>query len=105
MSDFKAKDKIKRGPVVEVATRTYSEPIPDDMLPRFEAAGLVVDDNDHSVAIYRAGFKVGAVWGPAVEGDWFGGTTEANIARKPTRDEALACVLDLLAVPSSDVPS
>jgi hypothetical protein len=88
-----AETKIKLGPVVEVTQRRYSEPIPDDLLARFEAAQLVFDDNDHSVAIYRAGFKVGSVWGPAVEGDWFGGTTEENITRLPTRDEALEYVL------------
>jgi hypothetical protein len=89
--------KIKRGPVVEVREREYSGPIPDSMLPRFEAAGLVVDDNDHDVTLYRAGFGHAAVWGPAVEGHWFARYRSAEAVRVAGRDEALTYLLDQFA--------
>jgi hypothetical protein len=89
--------KIKRGPVVEVATRQYSEPIPDEMLPRFEKARLTVDDNDHAVSIYDYGTCVAVVWGPAVEGDWFSRCNgDDQAVRVTTRDDALIRALDAL---------
>lgn len=89
--------KIKCGPVVEVTPRQYSEPIPDAMLPRFEKAKLTVDDSDHAVQIYDVGVCVAVVWGPAVEGDWFSRCNgDEQAVRVPTRDDALARVLDVL---------
>jgi hypothetical protein len=91
----------KRGPVVEVDARRYSEPIPDALLAKFDAAGLVLDDSDHAVIVYRAGRSVGSVWGPAVEGDWFAATTPDNGVRVATRDDALTHLLDTIAGASS----
>src|SRR5689334_3624754 len=80
--------------VVAVNRRTYSEPIPDHFLPEFEAAGLVVDDNDSEVIVYRDGRKVGAAWGPAVEGHWFAYAGTTTAVRVADRDMALRHVID-----------
>jgi hypothetical protein len=87
--------KIKRGPVVAVAARTYSEPIPDEFLPLFEQAGVAVDDNDHHVTIYRGGSDYSFVWGPAVEGHWFARHGSDNGVRVPDRDAGLRWALGI----------
>jgi len=81
--------------VVAVAERQYSEPIPDEFLPLFVADGLRVDDNDHDVIAYRAGKKVGAVWGPAVEGHWFAYRGDSQAVRVAGRDAGLRHMLGL----------
>jgi len=91
--------KIERGhahkrTLVAVASRLWSEPIPDEFLLRFEAAGLVVDDEDHAVTVYSAGSKVGAVWGPAIEGDWFAFYGQTDPVRVPSRDAGLRHLLE-----------
>jgi hypothetical protein len=85
--------KLKRGPVVSVPDRRFSEPIPDAVTAAFDDAQLVVDDNDHTYTVYDAGKGVAAVWGPAVEGDWFVRLGAAEAFRKPTRDAALLAVV------------
>jgi len=90
--------------VVAVAERHWSDPIPDEFLALFEAAGLVIDDNDHTVIAYRHGRKIGAVWGPAVEGHWFAYRSDTPCATFPDhgqqarrvadRDEGLRHLLD-----------
>lgn len=97
--------KIQRGhahkaTVVAVATRRWSEPIPDQFLPLLESAGLVVDDNDHNVIAYRHGKKIGSVWGPAVEGHWFAyrdGTEAVRVVG--TRDDGLRHLLGEAVAP------
>jgi hypothetical protein len=81
--------------VVAVRNRRWSEPIPDEFLPRFEAAGLVVDDNDHQVIVYASGHKVGAVWGPAADGtgEWFSYRAGTDPVRVPDRDAGLRHLL------------
>jgi hypothetical protein len=81
--------------VVAVAKRQYSDPIPDEFLPLFVADGLRVDDDDHNVIAYRAGKKVGAVWGPGVEGHWFAYRDGSDAARVADRDAGLRHMLGL----------
>ncbi len=95
--------KVQRGhahsaTVVAVAVRRWSDPIPDDFLPLFEAAGLVVDDSDDEVIAYRDGVKVGAVWGPAVEGHWFAYRDGTGPVRVATRDDGLRHLLGITVV-------
>lgn len=80
--------------LVAVASRRWSDPIPDEFLPLFEAAGLVVDDNDHYVIGYLAGHKMGAVWGPAVEGHWFAYYGQTEPVGVANRDAGLRHWLD-----------
>jgi hypothetical protein len=92
--------KIRRGiqhaaTVVAVSMRHYSEPIPDEFLPQFEAAGIVVDDNDHDVIFYRAGRKVGAVFGPSVSGGWFAYRDPTGVINVDDRDAGLRHVLTI----------
>lgn len=86
-------EKIKRGPVVAVSDRKYSDPIHDQFLPLFERAGLVVDDNDHNVIVYEAGRKVASVWGPAAEGYWFAYWKTTEPVRVESRDDGLRHVI------------
>lgn len=86
--------KLKRGPVVSVPDRRYSEPIPDAVLTAFDDAQLIVDDYDHSYTVYDAGKGVAAVWGPAVEGDWFVKVGEPEAWREPSRDAALLAAVN-----------
>lgn len=86
--------KLKRGPVVSVPDRKYSEPIPDEVIAAIDAAGLVVDDNDLAYTVYDAGRGIAAVWGPAVEGHWFVRLGAAEASRKSTRDAALLAVVE-----------
>lgn len=86
--------KLKRGPVVSISNREYSEPIPDSILAALDAAQLVLDDNDHTYTAYDAGKGIAVVWGPAVEGDWFVRLGAAEASRKPTRDAALLTVVE-----------
>jgi hypothetical protein len=88
-------DRIKRGRISAVAERTWTEPIPDEFLAALDAAGLIVDDNDHNVIVYRAGHKYGSVWGPAVEGHWFAHRDGSDPTRVPDRDSGLRHVLGL----------
>ena len=88
-------DRIKRGRISAVAGRTWTEPSPDEFLTAIEAAGLVVDDNDHNVIVYRAGRKYGSVWGPAIEGHWFAYRNGCDPLRVPDRDGGLRHVLGL----------
>jgi hypothetical protein len=81
--------KIKRGPVVEVPKREWTEPIPDELLADAERAGLVLDDNDHNVIAYLAGRKYSSAWGPAVEGHWFVQRLNEEAIRVVDRDAAL----------------
>lgn len=87
--------KLKRGPVVSVPDRKFSEPIPDEVIAAIDAAGLVVDDNDLAYTVYDAGRGIAAVWGPAVEGHWVVRLLGASEAfRRPTRDAALLAVVE-----------
>lgn len=86
---------IKRGPLVAVRDRHYSEPIPDEFLPLFEAAQLRVDDNDHHVTLYRGGCNYSFVWGPSVEGQWFARHNSDNGVRVADRDAGLRWALGL----------
>lgn len=86
--------KLKRGPVVSVPDRNFSEPIPDGVIAAIEDAKLVLDDNDHTYTAYDAGRGIAVVWGPAVEGDWFVRLGAAEASRKPTRDAALLAVVE-----------
>ncbi|MCW6003926.1 hypothetical protein K1W54_04920 [Micromonospora sp. CPCC 205371] len=83
------RETVQRGPVHEVAERQYSDPIPDDLLPLIEQAGLIVHDHDDHVTAYRNDRMVGCVWGPAVEGEWFGHREGSNPVRLPDRIAAL----------------
>jgi hypothetical protein len=92
--------KVSRGvsrsaTLVAVKDRRWSEPIPDEFLSLFEAAGLIVDDNDHYVTAYRAGLKAGAVWGPAVPGYWFAASGDSGTVRVASRDDGLRRLLGL----------
>lgn len=105
-------EKIKRGvkhpaTVVAVKKRRYSKPIPDDFLPRFEAAGLIVDDNDHNVTVYRDGRPIGRVWGPAADGSraWFASCNGSATIRVCTRDDGLSCVLGVAAAAVAELPA
>jgi hypothetical protein len=107
MTDYTTKvqsnGKLKRGPVVEVAKRDYSRPFPDDLLKLADQSSLRLDDNDHTVTVYFSGVKQAAIWGPAVEGEWFAqhhGETQA--VRVPTRDLALARIIGLIAEERAD---
>lgn len=95
-------EKIKRGPLVAVAKRIYSDPIPDELVREAETAGLTLDDKDHNVIAYRNGKKCGAVWGPSVESEWFAYRDGSPAVRVPTRDDALRHMLglDAEAVPA-----
>lgn len=92
---------VKHGAtLLAVRDRQCSEPIPDEFLPQFEAAGLVVDDGDHQVILYSAGKKYGAVWGPSVDGAWFANLGGADAVRVESRDAGLRHVLAAKAVAS-----
>jgi hypothetical protein len=86
--------KLKRGPVVSIPNRQFSDPIPDSVLAAYDDAKLVLDDNDHTYPAYDAGRAIAVVWGPAVEGDWFVRLGAAEASRKPTRDAALLAVVE-----------
>lgn len=93
-------ERIQRGhahkaTVVAVADRQWSDPIPDEYLPLFETAGIVLDDNDHNVIAYHAGRKCGAVWGPAVEGHWFAYREGTDPVRVSSRNDGLRHLLGL----------
>ena len=88
------RDLIKRGPVVAVAKRQYSKPIPAEFLPLIEQAGMVADDNDHTVIFYSHGIKRGSVFGPSVEGHWFAYRGEKGVVTVASRDDGLRHVLD-----------
>lgn len=87
--------KVKNGPVVAVAERRWSEPIPEMFLPLFSAAGLVVDDRDSQVLAFHNGRKVGAVWGPAADGtgEWFAYRDGLDPVRVASRDDGLWLLL------------
>lgn len=53
---------------------------------------------NESIATYN-GHKVGAVWGPAVEGDWFAALYGHDPVRVPTREDAEARLFELLTMP------
>ena len=72
--------------------RRYSEPIPADLVAAAKAAGLMLDDGDHYVLLYAAGYKVGSVWGPAST-DWFAAWLTADSVRVASRDAALRWVI------------
>lgn len=87
--------KLKRGPVVSIPNRKYSEPIPDSILAALDAAALVLDDNDHTYTLYFDGRCAGVmVWG-AAERHWHVrfGRGEPS-AWKSTRDDALVALID-----------
>lgn len=89
--------KLKRGPVVEVPERQYSEPFSDETLTAADRAGLVIDDNDHTVTVYFHGVKQAVIWGPSVEGEWFAQhMDESQAVRVETRDRALLRLVDLV---------
>jgi hypothetical protein len=89
------REKIKRGPLVAVSRRIYTDPIPDELVQVAETAGLTLDDEDHHVIAYRDGKKCGTVWGPSVEGEWFAYRDGSAAVRVPTRDDALRHMLGL----------
>lgn len=90
---------IERGPIVEVAEREYTKPIPDEFLPLLRQAGLVVADHDHYPFAYHAGFAQASVWGPAVEGHWFARVAgEKEAVRVESRDAGLRYVLNTRGV-------
>jgi hypothetical protein len=86
--------KLKRGPVVPIPDRRFSDPIPDAVLAAFDDAQLVVDDDDHNYTVYGAGRGIAVVWGPAVEGDWFVKVGEPEAWREPSRDAALLAAVE-----------
>jgi hypothetical protein len=88
--------KLKRGPMVSVPERNYSEPVPDEIVARVDDALLVLDDNDHAYTLYFDGRPVAVVWGPSADGDdsWFyraGGKPEGR--KVVGRDHALNAAL------------
>lgn len=91
--------KVSRGvahsaTLVAVKDRRYTEPIPDEFLPRFEAAGLVVDDSDRNVIFYRADHKAGVVWACEMPGCWLAWRAHIPGAiRVRSRDDGLRYVL------------
>lgn len=93
--------KLKRGPMVSVRERNYSEQVPDDLLRMLDARQLVLDDNDHSYTVYFDGKATGVIWGPSADGDdsWFyriGGMEQAT--RVVGRDTALRAAIVLPAL-------
>jgi hypothetical protein len=96
VTETQSNGKIKRGPMVSVPERNYSQPVPDEILARIEDAQLVLDDNDHTYTLYFNGKCVGVVWGPSADGNdsWFyriGGMPEA--IKVIGRDTALNAAL------------
>jgi hypothetical protein len=61
-------------------------------------------DNLGSLIGYAAGIKVAALWGPAVDGDWFVALAGQQPQRVPSRDEAvrmLPATWPALALPTT----
>lgn len=79
----------------DTVSRCYSNPIPATLMDQFLAAGLSVEDNDHSVTVYdETADKVGAVWGPTVDGAWCVYRTPGHPVRVESRDAGLEYILD-----------
>jgi len=97
-TEVQSNGKLKRGPMVSVPVREFSDPIPDRILMLLDDAELVIDDNDYTYIAYDAGERVGVVWGPAVEGDWFVGVDGRDASRVPTRDGALTDLIDAIVM-------